>query len=101
MKTELKGLPKAGLPGMAVHPGELLGEELASRGLSQSAFARKIGRPVQVINAIVNGKKSVTAETALDIEEALGIAAHIWTDLQADYDLVMAKKARESGKRSA
>jgi addiction module HigA family antidote len=77
---------------MAIHPGELLAEELETRSLSQSALARQMGRPVQAINEIIRERKSVTAETAVGLEAALGIDARIWMSLQSQYDIVMARQ---------
>jgi addiction module HigA family antidote len=54
-----------------------------------------MGRPAQVVNEIIRGKKQITAETALDLERALGISAGFWVRLQADYDLVKARLASE------
>ena len=79
---------------LAVHPGELLGEELEVRGMSQRALAEAIGRPVQAINEIVRGKKAITAETAIQLEDALGIPAHFWLNLQSDYELAVARRLR-------
>jgi HTH-type transcriptional regulator/antitoxin HigA len=90
-------------PAEAFHPGEHLREELEARGWSQSDFARIIGRPFQVVNEIVKGKKRVTAETALAMGQALGTSAELWINLQTRYDLwkagapdpSIAKRARE------
>ena len=82
---------------LPIHPGETLVEELAVRGLSQTQLARQMGRPLQTINAIWTGKKSITAETALDFERALGIAARVWLGLQAEYDETRARLARQAG----
>jgi len=70
-----------------VPPGEVMAEELSARRMTQSELARRMGRPIQVINAIVTGKKSVTAETALQIEKALDIPAEFWLNLEATYQL--------------
>ena len=70
-----------------VAPGEVMAEELRARGMTQSELARRMGRPIQVINAIVTGKKSITAETALQIEKALDIPAEFWLNLEATYQL--------------
>lgn len=80
---------------LAIHPGELLAEELEVRNLTQTALAREMGRPVQAINEIVRGRKSVTAETAVGLEAALGIDARIWMSLQSQYDIVIAREARQ------
>lgn len=73
------------------HPGAVLREELRQCGLTQAAFAAELGRPTQAVNEIINGKKSITAMTALGIEAVLGIEAQFWLYLQADYDLEVAR----------
>lgn len=83
---------------LAIHPGELLSEELEVREMSQRALAEAIGRPAQAINEIVRGKKAITAETAIQLEDALGIPAHFWLNLQSDYELAVARRLR--GERS-
>ena len=77
-----------------VHPGEYLAEELDARGLSQKALAEGMGRPVQLVNEIVRGKKAVTADTALDLEAALGISARFWLSFQVEHDLTVARLRR-------
>ncbi|WP_285751984.1 HigA family addiction module antitoxin [Lentzea sp. NBRC 105346] len=81
-------------PDWSVHPGETLRETLQERGLTQLACATLIGRTPQVVNQIINGKKSITADTALDLEHGLGISAEFWVRLQADYDLSVARQRR-------
>ena len=81
-----------------IHPGEMLKDELQARGLSQKKFATIIGMPYTVFNEIVNGKRSITTDTALKIEAATGIAANIWCGLQADYDM---QTARNNNKLTA
>ena len=63
-------------------------------GISQAEFARRLGRPRQVINEIVRGKKAITADTALDLEAALGTPAHVWLGLEQEYRLALARRAR-------
>jgi addiction module HigA family antidote len=79
---------------LAIHPGEFLGEEIAERGMTQRALAASIERSAQVVNEIVRGKKSITADTALALELALGISARTWLSLQVDYDLTKAIQRR-------
>ncbi len=86
---------------LPIPPGETLAEELAARGLSQAALARRMGRPLQTVNMIVTGKKRITAETALDLERVLAIPAHVWLGLQAEYDETRARLARQNAPRVA
>ena len=86
--------PAAPTPEAAAHPGVLLAEELVERGMTQSALAKAAGRPFKAINEIVNGKKAITAETALQFERALGISARTWMNLQTTYDLAKARAKR-------
>lgn len=72
-------------PDWSVPPGEILSEELATRGMSQSELARRMDRPVKTINEIVNAKASVTPDTALQLELALGISAGLWMGLETNY----------------
>ncbi len=70
-----------------IHPGVLLKEELAARGLSAAAFALKLRVPPQRIQEIVAGKRAITPETALRIGTALGTGARLWLAMQQAYDL--------------
>lgn len=84
----------------SVHPGEILLEELKTRGLTQFACAAMIGRSVQVVNRIIKGKQSITADTALDLERGLGVSAEFWVRLQADHDLAVARQRRAAGSQT-
>lgn len=70
-----------------VHPGVILKEELAARGLSAAAFALKLRVPPQRVQEIVAGKRTITPETALRIGTALGTGARIWLAMQQAHDL--------------
>jgi HTH-type transcriptional regulator / antitoxin HigA len=83
-------------PTWATHPGEHLGEYLDVRGMRQAEFARLAGITPKLVSEIVNQKNPVTPETAIAFERVLGLKAHIWTGLQANWDLFHARqKARE------
>ena len=84
---------------VAIHPGEYLAEEIEARGISQKELAKRMQRPVNAINEIINGKKSVTAETALQLEAVMPeIPARFWLNLETDYQLTKALvKRRERG----
>jgi HTH-type transcriptional regulator / antitoxin HigA len=78
-------------PDIAIPPGEYLAEEIEARGMSQKELSRRMGRPANAINEIINGKKAVTAETALQLEEAMPeIPARFWLNLETDYQLTNA-----------
>jgi HTH-type transcriptional regulator / antitoxin HigA len=74
----------------AFPPGSFIREELAERAWSQSDLARVIGRPLQVVNQIINGRKEITPQTALALGEAFGTGAEFWMNLEAQYRLWMA-----------
>src|SRR6056297_683543 len=74
-------------PNWALHPGEHLEEHLEVRDLSQAEFARIAGLTKKHVSDIIAGKNRVTAATAIKLEHVLGMKAHIWTGLQADWDL--------------
>lgn len=77
------------------HPGEILAEEfLAPAGITQVAFAKKLGWTRARLNEFIKGKRGVTAEAALDLADALGTSAKLWMNLQATWDLDRAQKRR-------
>ncbi|MBQ8221835.1 MAG: HigA family addiction module antidote protein [Bacteroidales bacterium] len=73
------------------HPGELLKDELEYRGISQKKFSEQTGIPYKNLNDILNCRRPITANTALLIEAALGISANIFTSMQMDYNMQIAK----------
>jgi HTH-type transcriptional regulator/antitoxin HigA len=80
---------------LPIPPGEYLAEVLNIAGMSQIDLAKRMGRPPQAINEIINGEKAVTPETALQLERTLGVPAYLWTRLEEDYRFIKAKKAEE------
>ena len=84
--------PSGGFALPPVHPGEILGEELAARGLSAHALALRIRVPANRVSEIVGGRRRVTAETALRLGRYFGTGAQLWMDLQTAYDLAMARE---------
>ena len=84
-------------PDIAIPPGEYLAEEIEARGLSQKELARQMGRPLNAINEIINGKKAITANTALQLEEVMPeIPARFWLNLETDYQLTKALISRRA-----
>jgi antitoxin HigA-1 len=82
-------------PPNPIHPGRMLQEEfLAPTGISQRAFARKIGWTTAKFNELINGKRGVTADSALDLADELGTSPEVWLNLQMQYDLRRAEVRR-------
>ena len=81
-----------------IHPGDHLAEFLEELGISQYRLAKTIGVPPRRINEIVHGRRSVTADTALRIGQALGMTPEFWLNLQRMYDLDVARNSIEVGK---
>ena len=70
------------------HPGEMLLEEfLRPLGITQSAFAVRLGVSFPRLNEIVRGKRAVTPDTALRLARVTGMSADFWLGLQQDWDL--------------
>ena len=83
-------------PGNPFHPGEMLLEEfLEPMGMSQAAFANRIGWTRTRLNELIRGKRGVTAAAALDLADALGTSPKLWMNLQATYDLHKAARERK------
>ena len=88
---ELFIAPPGGFTLQAVHPGALLADEIAARGLSAHALALKLRVPANRITEIVKGKRAVTTETALRLSRYLGTSAKFWMGLQIAFDLQTAR----------
>ncbi len=79
------------------HPGEILIQEfLIPAGISQLTFAKKLKWTRAKLNELIKGKRGITAESALDLAEALKTSPKVWMNLQATYDLDKAMKQRKS-----
>ena len=79
------------MPFKPVHPGLLLKEEIEYRGVTQKQLAQQMGVSYSVLNEILNGKRPISIEYALYLEAVLGIDAQLWIQMQADYNLQVAK----------
>jgi addiction module HigA family antidote len=91
-KDEVFEAPPDGFAIAPVHPGEVLAEEIAARGLTAHALGLKLRVPANRITEIVNGKRGVSPGAALRLARALGPGAAFWMNLQTQYDLAMAEK---------
>lgn len=79
-----------------VSPGEILLKEfLEPLGITQVELAHKMNIPIQRINTIINGKRNMTAETAVLLSRALNTSVEFWMNLQVACDIYKAQKALE------
>ncbi len=74
-------------PFVATHPGEMIRDELKERGMTQKQLAIVTGIKPSVISDTINGKRSVSLNVAIALEKAFEIPAHIWMNLQTQYDI--------------
>jgi addiction module HigA family antidote len=71
-----------------VHPGEILIEDfLRPLGITQYRLAKAVGVPQRRIGEIVQGKRAISADTAIRLGQALGTSAQFWMNLQSRYEL--------------
>ena len=78
----------------AAHSGRVLKRELTSRSLSANRLALDIGVPSGRITDTLNGRRSVTADTAVRLGRYFGNSAQFWLDLQSQYDIAMIERER-------
>ena len=76
----------------ATHPGEVLKDEIEERGISQRKLAESMGLTYSVVNEILNGRRPLTAKTALMFEAALDVPADSLMFLQTKYNMQTARK---------
>ena len=76
-----------------INPGQILREDfLEPLGISISKLSRDLAVPPNRISEIVNGKRSITADTALRLQRYFGVEAQFWLNLQTEYDLSIMKR---------
>lgn len=76
----------------AIHPGEILADELEELNLSASELARTLHVPTNRITQILNGQRGITADTALRLGQWLGTGPELWLNLQKSYELRLAQQ---------
>jgi addiction module HigA family antidote len=77
-----------------VHPGRFLKREMQARGLSANRLALDLGVPSGRITDILNGRRSITADTALRLGRYFGNRAQFWLDLQSQYEIATVESER-------
>lgn len=80
---------------LPIPPGEYLEEVLAELGMTKDELAKCMGRPATKLSAIFKGDKAITPETALQLQRVVGVPAHIWTGLETEYRLTLARLEEE------
>ena len=75
-----------------IHPGEILADELGELGVSPTELSRQIRVPANRISQIINGKRSITGDTALRLAHWFGTSPQFWMNLQALYDVRIAEE---------
>jgi len=89
LERTINGLPP-------IHPGEYIREALDDLGITQAVLAKTLGVSAMRISHLVREERPVTAELALRLGQAFGQSPQYWLNLQADYDLKMARSAMTS-----
>ena len=76
------------------HTGRLLKKEIQARGLSSNRLALGLGVPSGRITDILNGRRSITADTAVRLGRYFGNGAQFWLDLQSQYEIAIIERER-------
>ena len=76
----------------SIHPGRILKREMKVRELSANSFALALRVPSGRITQIINGKRGISAETALRLARYFGNSAQFWMNLQSRYELAIAEQ---------
>ena len=85
----------------AIHPGEILKEEIEYRGIHQSKLATQMGMSYKMFNHILNERRPLTTQTAMLFEAALGMPADMLIGMQTDYNMRMANQDKSFSERLA
>ena len=81
---------------LAIPPGEYLEEVIAELDMSKDELARRMRRPAAKLSAVFKGGKAITPDTALQLEKVVGVPAHIWLGLEAEYRLSLARRQSDA-----
>lgn len=76
----------------AIHPGEILADELAEISVTPTELARQLRVPPNRITQILHGKRSISGDTALRLGHWFGTSAQFWLNLQTAYDIRLAER---------
>lgn len=76
----------------AIHPGEILADELTELGMTPAALAREIAVPPNRISQIIRGRRNISGDTALRLGHWFGTSAQFWLNLQSSYEIRLAQE---------
>jgi addiction module HigA family antidote len=79
------------MPRAAIHPGEILADELSELGVTPTELARQLNVPANRITQIIQGKRGITGDTALRLGHWFQTSPQFWLNLQAAYDIRVAE----------
>lgn len=85
---------------LPIAPGEVLAEEIATRGVPQWELAARLGYPAQVVNEIIRGKQAVTPDIAIALGKVLGGDPQFWVNLETDYRMALARQREKNAELS-
>ncbi|HEX9209607.1 MAG TPA: HigA family addiction module antitoxin [Bradyrhizobium sp.] len=77
-----------------VHPGRLLKREMTARGLSANRLSLDIGVPSGRVTDILNGRRGISADTAVRLGRYFGNSPQFWLDLQGQYDIGVVEREK-------
>jgi antitoxin HigA-1 len=84
---------------LPTHPGEVLKEELESRGISQKRYSELTGISYTMLNEILNGKRPLTTDVALLVEASLGINPQMLINMQTRYNMALSRRSKTFSER--
>lgn len=84
---------------LPIPPGEYLEEVLEELGIPKHELAKRMNRPAPKLSAIFKGQKVITPDTAIQLEKVVGVPAHIWTGLESDYRLALARRKKQEDRQ--
>lgn len=101
MNKRIRKIANDLMPGDIFHPGEHLRDEIEAREMSQQNLADKLHISKSEISLIINGHRNITPTIAVKLEEALGINAEFWMNIQIKYDIDLVKKKYQQNLQKA
>ena len=87
------------MPRPAIHPGEILADELAELGLTPTELSRQLNVPANRVTQIIHGRRGISGDTALRLGHWFKTSGQFWLNLQAAYDIRIAEQ--KAGKEIA